>query len=665
MPHIKKITARLRRSKRDAGPLVSEKKNVALVRRVHGKRFPTWTQLRQIPRVLSRNERIAFHTALAGLALGILWFGITAAGGYRTPVPDVGGRYMEAVVGTPQRINPIFAPVNEVDMDVARLVYSGLMKMDETHGPTPDLAASYEVSEDKKTYTFRLRDNVVWHDGESFTANDVVFTFSSIQDPDVGSPLLITFQGVVVEKVDDYTVRFTLKEPFAPFLSSLTVGILPKHIWVEIAAERMRLAGGNLQPVGTGPFVFQKLVKDEKGFVRRIELARFERYYEKPPFLEEFALRFYQSYEGPDGAIQALREQKVDGLNFVPYDLRDKVQRKHIALHTLQLPQYTALFFNQTRQPLLEDATVRTALATVLDKERIVLESLEKEGQVISSPVLPGFPGYRPEIEKTAFSVEKANELLDGAKWERIPADTFRAERRTELFRQALADAGITTTTPEGEMLSASTTDQIAGIEADIDARLNKELHQAQTFYRKNKDGEVLHLSLVTADTAEYTQAAQLIEGFWEQIGVQVTITYIPPKDMVGKALKGRQYDVLLYGMILGADPDQYPFWHSTQKDFPGLNLARYVNREVDTVLQKARESVNPDEEVQLYQQFQDIILKERPAIFLYMPTYTYATTDRVLGITVVRISHPSDRFSDVTNWYVETKGQWQWKKAE
>ncbi len=112
--------------------------------------------------------------------------------------------------------------------------------------------------------------------------------------------------------------------------------------------------------------------------------------------------------------------------------------------------------------------------------------------------------------------------------------------------------------------------------------------------------------------------------------------------------------------MILGSDPDQFPFWHSSQIDFPGLNLSRYVNRNVDALLEKAREIDNEDEKAELYKKFQDIIINERPAVFLYIPTYTYATTDDVKGIDVVRIFTPADRFANVAEWYMETKREWK-----
>lgn len=643
--------------KKRATSLVSSFHDIALLQRLHKKKIPTMSQLAQATALMTKKEQLLFRVSALSLLVGLGWFGVVFADTYRVEIPAVGGRYVEAVVGAPERVNPIYAPLNDVDMDIVRLVYSGLMRVDTKQRLVPDLAANVDISEDKKVYTFTLRDGVQWHDGEAFTADDVVFTFETIQTEDVASPLRVTFQGIAVTALDEKTVQFTLAEPFAPFLSTLTVGILPEHIWGEFGPERILASQRNLQPIGTGPFEFVTLTKDDTGNVREYDLKRFENYYRQPPFIEEFVFSFYTSYdgEGENGAIQALRRQSVDALHFVPTDLKERVQRKHITLHTLQLPEYTALFYNQSRQPALEDDDVRAALAYAIDKERILRETLDSEGQIIYSPVLPGFPGYLPEIERTPYSVEQANELLDKS-WERISAEDYREQRR-----QALLDDYFT------QHLATSTEDMSTSTEAvpddvlqHIEVLLDTELSAAQTFYRENDDGEILEMKLVTTDTQEYRSASERIAGFWQEIGVKTQLSYVPASSFSKDILRGRLYDVLLYGVIVGSDPDQYPFWHSSQTEFPGLNLSGYVNRAVDEVLEAAREAVDEQVVADSYVTFQELLLAQRPAEFLYMPTYTYATTGNVQGLDISRIFAPSDRFAGVIHWYKKTKGSWQ-----
>lgn len=667
--------------RKGSSPLINNTRDMQLVRRLRGRSWPTSAQWFHIGVILNPSERRIFQAGLLLCISAVIWLGVLGVGYAMDRVPRVGGAYVEAVIGAPELVNPVFASANDVDRDLTRLVFSGLMQYDKDQRLIPDLAVRYEVSDDKKTYTFTLREDVVWHDGneqgeyESLTADDVVFTIETIQNPAVNSPMRASFEGIKVSALDTHTVQFVLPEVFAPFLSSLTVGVIPEHIWGEVAPENMRLRKENLQPIGTGPFAFDTYKKDEGGFIVKYSLKRFERYYQQVPYIESFSFRFYAEYDNRAGAIVALREGKVDGLQFVPYEFRTAVERKHIALHTLQLPQYTALFLNQGSQSILGELAVRQALGATVDKERLVRDVLKNEGQIIAGPVLPGYPGFSSDIGGIAHNVEEANKLLD-EKWERISAEAFRSERRAELIKawetqleqvQAAAAATATTnasTTDDGsvepvEVVPAETLDvAVLRLEAEqqIDDQLNQELHAAQTFYRKNKDGKLLELTITTVDTMQYKKAAELIAGFWQEIGVKVNLRFLTPKEIDREVLKQRAYDVLLYGAIIGGDPDQYPLWHSSQASYPGLNLAGYKNRNVDALLEKARETTDETELAKLYTEFQEYIAKDRPAIFLYMPTYTYATSDNVYGFDIDRIFTPSDRFANANEWYVRTK---------
>ncbi len=635
-------------------PIVSPHYDMKLLQKVKGKFSPSWEQLRHLRHLLTPSEGRVIKISLLFLLIGILLGGIKLAYKYRVEIPALGGSVVEAVVGGPQFINPIFSSNNDVDTDIVRLVYSGLMRFDGKGRLVPDMAVKYDISQDKKIYNFELRKDAVWHDGEPFTSKDIVFTIETIQNSQVASPLYVSFQGVAVKAIDDYNLLFTLPEPYSGFLPALTVGILPEHVWFNVLPEQMRLAQTNWQPVGTGPFRFNRLTKDEKGRVYSYELVRFENYYRQPPFLNSFTFQFYTEYEGDEGAVQALRSQKVDSLSFVPKNLRDKIERKHISLKTLKIPQYSALFFNQQKNAVLKDKDVRIALSQAIDKERILREAVRGEGQIIHSPVLPDSPGYNPELKKINYSPQDANTLLD-KNWQRVTAEEYRKIKRDALVKEL-----------GGPASSASSTDSAASstiseeLEKEINKRLDEELNNTQTFYRKNKNGQWLEINLVTVGTEEYKQASGIIAGFWQEIGVKTNISYVAVRDFNRDVLKTRDYDVLLYGEIMGSDPNQYPFWHSSQVDYPGLNLSNYINRNVDSILQKMQGVSDETEKAELYRKFQETILEDNPAVFLYMPTYTYALADKIKGVDIERISQPADRFADIASWYENTG--WKWK---
>jgi peptide/nickel transport system substrate-binding protein len=112
----------------------------------------------------------------------------------------------------------------------------------------------------------------------------------------------------------------------------------------------------------------------------------------------------------------------------------------------------------------------------------------------------------------------------------------------------------------------------------------------------------------------------------------------------------------LLFGQILGRDPDPYAFWHSSQSNDPGLNLALYSNKEVDELLEDARQTSNYEEREEKYIEFQQLLSEDVPAVFLYSLQYTYITPKNLKGITTQRINHPSDRFSNINSWFIKTK---------
>ncbi len=604
--------------------------------------------------VFSARERHILKSSVAIFVVSVLWALGGVMVGFVIDIPARGGTYTEGIVGEPNLLNPLFSLLHDVDADIVRMIYSGLMRYDSEGQLVPDLAERYDVSEDQKTYTFFLRKGIVWHDGEPFDADDVVFTFEMIQHPSVGSPLRVGFSGVTAEAVDDATIRFVLPEPFYPFLSSLTVGIIPKHIWESITPERIRFARQNVEPIGTGPFQVKKFIRDETGFITQYQLDRFEAFYRDMPYLEKIVFRFFGSYDEIGGVIPAFREQKIDGISFVPYHLREKVARKHSVVRTIRLPQYTALFFQADQQPILEDATVRLALETAINKEQIVKESLRGEGTVIHGPILPGFPGFTDIVSTTPYQTEESIRLLDSLS-EKKTLEEYQKETYDALLKEELTRVGLVTTTALSDV-SSSLREQI---EKDTQASVVMRINPAQTVYRKIKTGAWMELALVTADTPEYRQAAGLIVGFWQDIGVKTNVTFVEPKDM-RSALKDRAYDILLYSFILGSDSDQYPFWHSSQINYPGLNVSRYVNREVDALLTEMRSGKTKEVIADLSQKFQEKIREDRPAIFLYSPLYTYVTSDRVQGIRLSGVFTPADRFADITGWYVKTKKQWR-----
>ncbi|MBU1167013.1 hypothetical protein KKC60_01220 [Patescibacteria group bacterium] len=556
--------------------------------------------LKYLPRFFSKREKWVLFFLVALVILTSVFLGVENAGYNVQVIPTEGGRYVEGVVGEPQHINPLLSQASDTDQDISSLIFSGLLKYNENQELVPDLAESYEISEDQKNYTFHLRKDVVWHDGEKFTADDVVFTVQTIKSPEINSPLLSSLSGVAVEKIDDYTVKLTLTgDTYSPFFKESTIfGILPKHIWENISPSSVALSEANLKPVGTGPFKFKDYKKDKKaGAILSYNLERNSDYYGNKPLIEYFTFNIYMDW---DTAIEAYKKGDVLGVGYIPRDskllITEKLEKK-INYYHLKLPQYFALFFNWDDNPLLKERNVRRAIAYSIDRDRIINEALDGEAVPVYAAIMPNFLGHNEGIEKYAINPQKAKEELEKGLWK---------------FNQ-----------------------------------------EENAYY---KDNQKLEFTLFVSGQESYLKTAEIIQEDLAKIGITCHIEPIDPITLKTENVKPRSYEVLLYGQLLMHDPDPYPFWHSSERKDPGLNLSNYRNASVDDLLETARKTTNKEDRINKYIHFQNIMAEELPAIFLYSPTYLYSVDKKVNGIELEYITLPHDRFASISKWYLETK---------
>ena len=291
-----------------------------LIRNIQERGWPKRKQWLQLPKVLNCRERWLAGGLILAILISVVLLGINFYLNRSHIEPEIGGQYREGILGQPRYINPVLAQTNDTDRDLVRLIYSSLFKYNGQGELIPDLAESYALGENGLVYDIFLKENLLWHDGEPLTADDLIFTIRTIQNPEYKSPLRNNWQSVEIEKIDQRTVRFKLKNAYAPFLHNLTVGILPKHLWAGISAQNFPLALYNLKPVGSGPYKFKESTRDEAGKIESITLTRFKDFYltdsigRQGPFIKEFVLKFY---DNQDGLIKDYRQRKIDGLSFI------------------------------------------------------------------------------------------------------------------------------------------------------------------------------------------------------------------------------------------------------------------------------------------------------------------------------------------------------------
>ncbi|MDA0208349.1 MAG: peptide ABC transporter substrate-binding protein [bacterium] len=560
------------------------------------KGLPSAAQLRAFPEILSKKERLVASFAALGLVVfGFLavWFGVN---GGRTLVPAPGGELTEGLLGQPQTINPLYALANDIDVDLSRLVYNGLMRYDGTGNVIPDLAESYTISEDGLTYTFTIRDDVKWHDGEQFSVNDVIFMYQAIQAPGYRSPFAPNFDGVSFVQIDEKTIEITREEAFAPFISQLTIGILPAHLWGSVNPLQAHLAELNTKPIGTGPYRFERLTKDSGGTIRTYTMKRYANYHLGGPYLQRLNFKLYSDSAS---AADALRNNNVESISFIANE--DRVAFRNQAGNTMYMPyqrQYTAAFFNLDRDSAISTKRVREALMSAIDTSSITDEILYGFGKPIDSFILLGTPGYLEEVRPSyPYDRSIAAEYLVAAGWDLQEGNAVRTN----------GDAALT-------------------------------------------------LELVTLNAPELLAVSDELKRQWAEVGVDVSIRSVDFTTLQADILQNRNYDILLSGEQYGIDADPYAFWHSSQTEAPGLNLSAFRNRNADSEIIAGQEAISYEDRETAYRNLQELVLEDAPALFLYQPAYAYVAPKRIQGITMELITAPADRFSQIHEWYIKTR---------
>ncbi|MFZ2193400.1 MAG: peptide ABC transporter substrate-binding protein [Candidatus Moraniibacteriota bacterium] len=548
-------------------------------------------------RVTSLKEKFLFCFLILFFISSLSYWLVSSYYSKTESIANFGGEYIEGNIGQPAHINPVLSLSNDVDSDLSLIIYNGLLKYNDKGALINDLTESYEINEDKTVYTFHLKKNVTWHDGEKLTADDVFFTFNLISDPAYKSPLRSIWQGVSANIVDEYTISFKTS-PYVGFLNNATFGIMPKHIWEPVKPENFALTELNLEPIGTGPFKYTSFQKDSKGNILSYKLVANPNYFYGKPYLSKITFNFYTE---ESALLDAYNRKEIMGINSVSSQNISTIKnQKNTFVHELNIPRYFAVFINQIKSVPLADDKVREALNYATNREELINLLLDGKGTPVYSPILPGMLGYSPDLGKVNYDSEKAKKLLDEAGW-KTSGDGIRV-----------------------------------------------------------KDDKLLEINLVTTNWDEFNKLAEILKAQWEKVGVKVNINSPTVSDVQQNYIRPREYEALLFGQNIGADPDPYSFWHFSQGKDPGLNLAIFGDDTSDKLIEAGRMEFDPEKRAQNYVDFQNILIKEIPAIFLCSPKYIYPVNKSIQGMTTENIASPAKRFSNIEKWYIKTKRIWK-----
>jgi len=545
----------------------------------------------------TKSERIVFFSLTAIFVISTLTVLNIVNNKFLVEVPALGGSLTEGVAGeSPRFINPLLA-TSDADRDLAALIYSGLLRVSSNGDYIGDLAENFKISDDGLSYAFKIRQGAVWHDGQPVTSDDIEFTIQKARDPSIKSYKRPSFEGVSLEKLDDKNIVLKLKQPYSPFLEALTLGILPKHIWNDVSPDAFPYSKWNTSPIGSGPYK-----------IKRISGVNTPEYYDLTPFkyftlnqpkIEKLKIRFYKNEEE---LLVAYRSGEVDAINTIPPQTAKTMEDKKIPITRVTLPRIFAVFFNQNNSKILADKSVRIALNTALDKKGIVENVLLGYGQIINGPTLTvKDEGGKEDVDRS----EVAKKILEKGGW--------------------------------------------------------KFDEKKKNWTKGNKKSTlVLSLDLSTADIPELKSVAELIKKDWEKIGIKTTMKIFEIGDLNQNVIRPRKYDAIFFGEVVGRNPDLFSFWHSSQRNDPGLNIAMYTSGKADKILEEIRVENDTSKRLKKYADLQKEIDNDTPAAFVYSPQFLYALPSKVLGAKIDMVTVPSDRFNNIHKWYIDTEKIWK-----
>ncbi|MDD3285622.1 MAG: peptide ABC transporter substrate-binding protein [Patescibacteria group bacterium] len=596
-------------------------------------KIPGREQLRHLFKFLNPKEKTILKLAILVFLISASYLGFVFYQKHLILVPTSGGTYIEGLVGYPQSINPLYSNSRDVDADLSRLIYSRLFNYDENGRLMPDLASAWKIEDGGKSYIISLREGVKWHSGEDLSIDDIIFTFNLIKNPDFRSSLRTSLNGVDIEKIDDHSVKFSLSEPYADFLSLLSFGIMPANTWENISPETASLSELNLKPMGSGPYKFESLIKSKGGEIKEYHLIANDDYYGAKPYIKEIIFKFFPDYVE---LVRALNGNEVDAASYIPDDLKKDLLAKHsLVIHNLRLPQINSIFFNKDRNKSLGDIKVRQALAFAINRDYLFGEILGASVSRADGPIIAPDFSYTPDGAAYNLDKDKAEQLLDESGFKRV-----------DVNREMIDN-------PEHSPELAAIITYASSTQMDATGYWRVAL--------KDKEYQILALKLSVPENGRM-DVAESLKKDWEAVGIKTTIVPVSVASLNAEMIAGHNFEAFLYGQVVGTEPDVASFWHSSQIGGQGLNLSGYNNAEVDTLLIEARQAAdNVDLRLSKYKKFQEIVSKDLPVIFLYSPSYTYVQSKKVHGFEGTAINEPCDRFAGFSHWYLKTKKHLSW----
>lgn len=562
-----------------------------------------------------RRQVITWGLIMAGM-LSLVWLQILFANrAYIISAPARGDTYFEAVAGKLSTLNPLFIET-EAEKAASRLLFSSLYYYDSTGNLKGDLAKSLSISEDGKTYGITLHENIKWHDDVNLTAADIEYTIGLLANASLNLPQRQIWQGIKIKTNSKYSLEFSLPNAYAPFRHALTFPILPKHLLSEIEPAELADAQFNQLPVGSGPFKFKQIRLVNLGDDTTKTVINFEanQNYHHPVGLDRYELAIFET---DDQLIQALKSGEANAAaNLKSAQMLNLAQNQpQFNLQTNPTFSGAFAFFNHDKE-LFQKLEFRQALRLAVDvnKLRRAVNQTEQFSQL-------------KEVDSSVAQHEKLDYPI-------IP---------NQISKPTLAEP------PKHNREEA--TKLLTGL--GLKFLDNKWLN--------GSDGKPIKLKVASLSDGDLAIASKNLASQLEDFGFEVELNQTIDSDnslqFVQNTVKPRNYDILVYNIDMGGDPDVFAFWHSSQKGGNGLNLSNYGSVLSDDLLLTARSTTDLKLRQAKYKSFIENWLNDAPAIGLYRGQFNYVTLSNSTAHskTTVLVT-PADRYANVYDWTADTK---------
>jgi peptide/nickel transport system substrate-binding protein len=516
-------------------------------------------------------RRVGLLTGVAALLLAWLWAASSAVAVQDSTAAVDGDWLIAHLSAEPATLNPITA-TDAYASQINQYIYESLLKRDEkTLKLVPELAESWDVSDDHLTYTFHLKKGVFWQDGAPFTARDVVFSYQRIQDPKVDAAHHRNYYRDIeqLEMLDDYTVRYRYRVPYYRALEVCgEMSIVPAHLFTE--ADDFNLHPIGRKPVGTGPY---RLVKWDTG--EQIVLERDDRYWGPKPHVQRIV---YKVVTDSTVALEVLKQHGLDIMSLRPIQWSMQTRGKRFQ-HDFQklkyyLPSYSFIGWN-LRRPVFQDRRVRQAMTMLIDREPILEKILFGLGTVVSGPFYVNSPDYNQTIKPFPYDPRKALELLNEAGWADHDGDRI-----------------------------------------------------------LDRDGTPFEFEFVISAGSKFAeQLATILQENLKRVGIKMRIRKLEWAVFIQK-IDSREFDACTLGWSLGWDSDPFQVWHSSQAE-KGSNFVGFVNEEADRIIVEGRQEFDETKRRRMYHRFHEIVHEEQPYTFLFTLEALVAVDRRFANVHV------------------------------